>query len=164
MAFGKRLRFFRNRKGLTQKQVGETVGFQGKTSEVRMAQYETEARTPKDALVKQLADLYGISPKAITVPDIDSEVGLMHTLFALEDMYGLRIDTIDDVPCLTLDHGKSNTYIRMLEFFEQWQGMSAKVKSGEITAEEYDNWRYNYSSEDTPGIHVKNLARVLDLK
>ena len=38
MAIGKRIRFFRNRKGMTQKQLGEILGFLGKTSDVRMAQ------------------------------------------------------------------------------------------------------------------------------
>ena len=52
MAIGKRIRFFRNRKGMTQKQLGEILGFLGKTSDVRMAQYESEARTPKQDLVK----------------------------------------------------------------------------------------------------------------
>ena len=42
MAIGKRIRFFRNRKGMTQKQLGEILGFLGKTSDVRMAQYESE--------------------------------------------------------------------------------------------------------------------------
>ena len=36
MAIGKRIRFFRNRKGMTQKQLGEILGFLGKTSDVRM--------------------------------------------------------------------------------------------------------------------------------
>lgn len=44
---GKRIRLFRSRKGLKQKELGEMVGFMGKTSDVRIAQYETEARTPK---------------------------------------------------------------------------------------------------------------------
>ena len=55
MAIGKRIRFFRNRKGMTQKQLGEILGFLGKTSDVRMAQYESEARTPKQDLVKEMA-------------------------------------------------------------------------------------------------------------
>lgn len=37
MAIGQRIKFFRNRKGMTQKQLGEILG---KTSDVRMAQYE----------------------------------------------------------------------------------------------------------------------------
>ena len=39
MAIGKRIKFFRNKKGMTQKQFGEMLGFLGKTSDVRMAQY-----------------------------------------------------------------------------------------------------------------------------
>ena len=39
---GKRIRLFRTRKGLKQKELGEMVGFMGKTSDVRIAQYETE--------------------------------------------------------------------------------------------------------------------------
>ena len=68
MAIGKRIRFFRNRKGMTQKQLGEILGFLGKTSDVRMAQYESEARTPKQELVKEMAHILDVSPRAITVP------------------------------------------------------------------------------------------------
>lgn len=28
--------------------------------------------------------------RLLTVPDIDTYIGLMHTLFTLEDMYGLK--------------------------------------------------------------------------
>ena len=73
MAIGKRIRFFRNRKGMTQKQLGELLGFLGKTSDVRMAQYESESRTPKQDLVKEMAHLLDVSPRAITVPEIDSD-------------------------------------------------------------------------------------------
>ena len=58
MAIGQRIRFFRNRKGMTQKQLGEVLGFLGKTSDVRMAQYESEARVPKHDLVKEMAGTY----------------------------------------------------------------------------------------------------------
>ena len=101
---GKRIRLFRTRKGLKQKELGEMVGFMGKTSDVRIAQYETEARTPKDDLIKQLADIFGVTTRAITVPNIDSYLGLMHTFFALEDEYGFQISTDKDGrPCITLD-------------------------------------------------------------
>lgn len=64
MAIGKRIKFFRNRKNLTQKQ----LGFLGRTSDVRMAQYESEARIPKQNLVKEMAGILGVSPHALTVP------------------------------------------------------------------------------------------------
>jgi len=83
MAIGKRIKFFRNRKGMTQKQMGEMLGFLGRTSDVRMAQYESEARVPKHDLVKEMAHILDVSPHAITVPNIDSYIGLMHTLFCV---------------------------------------------------------------------------------
>ena len=103
MAFGKRIKFFRNRKGMKQKELGELLGFLGKTSDVRVAQYETEARTPKADLVKEMAQIFDVSTRAINVPNIDSYLGLMHSLFALEDMYGIKIGEIDGELCLRLD-------------------------------------------------------------
>ena len=64
MAIGQRIKFFRNRKGMTQKQLGEILGFLGKTSDVRMAQYESEARVPKIDLVKEMAQVFDVSTRA----------------------------------------------------------------------------------------------------
>ena len=152
MAIGKRIRFFRNRKGMTQKQLGEILGFLGKTSDVRMAQYESEARTPKQDLVKEMAHILDVSPRAITVPEIDSYIGLMHTLFALEDMYGLKIGEIDGEVCLRLDKSTGSTYSTMFDMFHAWQEQAARLERGEITKEEYDQWRHNNPAND----NVKN--------
>lgn len=144
MAIGKRIRFFRNRKSMTQKQLGEILGFLGKTSDVRVAQYESEARKPKLNLVKEIAHVFDVSPRAIDVPDIDSYLGLMHTLFALEDMYGLKIGEIDGEVCLRLDKSTGSTYSTMFDMFHTWQEQAARLERGEITEEEYDQWRYKY--------------------
>ena len=157
MAIGKRIKFFRNRKGMTQKQLGEILGFLGKTSDVRMAQYESESRIPKSDLVKEMAHILDVSPRAITVPDIDTYVGLMHTLFALEDMYGLKIGEIDGEVCLRLEKFSNPEYISMSNMFHAWQEQAAKLEHGEITKEEYDQWRYKYPEFDTSG-HWKKVV------
>lgn len=149
MAIGERIRFFRNLRGMTQKYLGQVVGFPEKTADIRMAQYESGSRTPKADLTNTLANVFGISTSALTVPDIDSYNGLMHTLFALEDLYGFRIDTLSDEICIRLDKGMDTNYITMLEMFSAWQEQSEKLKNGEITKEEYDQWRYNYPKYDT---------------
>lgn len=144
MAIGQRIRYFRSLIGLTQKQLGEKLGFQGKTSDVRMAQYESEARVPKYDLVKEMADLFGVSTRAINVPNIDTYLGLMHTLFAIEDMYGLKIGEIDGQMCLMFDNDiaskKSSLYAELLPWLEKMK----ELEDGKITKDEYDNWRYNY--------------------
>ena len=149
MAIGQRIKFFRNRKGMTQKQLGEILGFLGKTSDVRMAQYESEARVPKIDLVKEMAGIFDVSTHALTVPNIDTYIGLMHTLFTLEDVYGLKISEIDGELCLLLDKSNRDNYASLFSMFQTWQQMSAKLEQGELTKEEYDQWRYKYPELDT---------------
>ena len=163
MAFGKRIKFFRNRKGMKQKELGELLGFLGKTSDVRVAQYETEARTPKADLVKEMAQIFDVSTRAINVPNIDSYLGLMHSLFALEDMYGIKIGEIDGELCLRLDR-EHKEYQRLVEPVHAWQQMAAKLEAGEISQEEYDNWRYNYPELDTSEIRAKVPSQELSDK
>ena len=117
MAIGERIRFFRNLKGMTQKYLGMQVGFPEKTADIRMAQYESGSRTPKADLTNNLANVFGISTSALTVPDIDSYNGLMHTLFTLEDLYGFRIDKLDDELCIRLDKGMGTNYLKMFDMF-----------------------------------------------
>ena len=151
MAIGERIRFFRNMKGITQKYLGMVVGFPERSADVRMAQYETGSRTPKADLTKTLADFFDISPDALTVPDIDTDIGLMHTLFALEDIRGLTIGEIDGEVCLRLDKSKGKTYANMLDMLSAWAEQAKKLEAGEITREDYDRWRYHYPEFDTSG-------------
>lgn len=144
MAIGERIRFFRNFCGMTQKYLGQVVGFPEKTADIRMAQYESGSRTPKADLTNKLAEVFDISPQALSVPDIDSYIGLMHTLFTLEDLYGLKITELDGEVCLHLDKGMGTNYIAMFEMFSAWEEHAEKYKNGEITKGEYDRWRYNY--------------------
>ena len=100
MAIGERIHFFRLLRGMTQKYLGMALGFPEKSADVRLAQYETGSRTPKADLTAALAQVLDVSPHALSVPDIDSYVGLMHTLFTLEDNYGLKISEMDGEVCL----------------------------------------------------------------
>ena len=113
-------------------------------ADIRMVQYESGSRTPKVDLTNNLANVFGVSTSALTVPDIDSYNGLMHTLFTLEDLYGFRIDKIDGELCIRLDKGMGTNYLTMFDMFSAWQEQAEKLKNGEITKEEYDKWRYNY--------------------
>ena len=152
MAIGERIHFFRTMRGMTQKYLGLLMGFPEKSADVRMAQYETGTRTPKADLTARLAQALDVSPMALAVPDIDSYDGLMHTLFALEDLYGLGIGEIDGEVCLRLDKTRGVTYLTMFEMLNAWKKQAAKLKAGEISKEEYDQWRYNYPKVDAAEI------------
>ena len=143
MAIGERIRFFRTMRGMTQKYLGMLMGFPEKSADIRMAQYETGSRSPKADLTKALAGYFGVSTDALTVPDIDSDIGLMHTLFALEDMYGLKIAEIDGELCLHLDR-TLNPDMNLYDLLELWHKQSMRLANGMITKQDYDEWRYNY--------------------
>ena len=155
MAIGERIHFFRNKSGMTQKLLGQRLGFPARSADVRLAQYETGTRTPKDALTNQLAYIFDISPQALKVPDIDSYIGLMHTLFTLEDRYGLHIEETDGEICLKVDVRRNKNAAQLHQMLCAWREQAAKLESGEITREEYDNWRYNYPEFDTSSHWVK---------
>ena len=155
MAIGERIRFIRNLRGMTQKYLGTLVGFPEKTADIRLAQYEAGTRTPKEDLTKALAGALDVSPLALNVPDIDSYFGLMHTLFALEDRYGLTIETRDGEVVFRLDPRKGKDAARVSEMVYAWAPVAEKYRAGEISKDEYDKWRYNYPQYDDTQIWAK---------
>jgi transcriptional regulator with XRE-family HTH domain len=154
MAIGERIRFFRNLKGMTQKYLGILVGFPEKTADIRMAQYESGTRTPKEDLTNTLAEVLEVSPLALSVPDIDSEQGLMHTLFALEDLYGFKVEPTENGSALKLENSKMAS-VSILQMMAAWAEQAEKYRSGEITKDQYDEWRYNFPKDDTTDHWVK---------
>lgn len=161
MAIGQRIRFFHNRKSITQKYLGEILDFVGKTSDVHMAQYESEARIPKQELVKNMAHYLDVSTHALTVPDIDTNIGLMYTFFALEDMRGLKIGEVDGEVVLHLDKTDYSIYATMDKMLRAWLAEATKLENGEITKEDYDEWRHKYPELDTHQIWAKVYPQEL---
>lgn len=102
---GQRIRHYRMLRGMTQKALGIAAGFSPETADIRIAQYESGARTPKHALLCMLAEALGVSPSALDVPRIKSHEVLNQLLFALEDEYGLTI-TITEINKRSICNGK----------------------------------------------------------
>ena len=128
---------------------------------LRLAQYETGSRTPKADLTAALAEVLDVSPHALSVPDIDSYVGLMHTLFTLEDNYGLKISEMDGEICLRVNVRQNKDAARLHEMLCSWQQAAAMLEAGEITQEDYDRWRYHYPEFDQTQKQVKVMSQRL---
>lgn len=162
MAIGERIRFFRNLRGMTQKYLGTVVGFPEKTADIRMAQYESGSRTPKADLTNKLAEVFEISPQALSVPDIDSYIGLMHTLFTLEDRYGLTIERTENGVSMYADPKKGTDAAELSEMLNAWAEQSEKYHNGDINRDEYDKWRYNYPKYDKTSDFVKTPSQEVN--
>ncbi len=130
-----------------------------------MAQYESGTRTPKEALTRTLAGALDVSPLALNVPDIDSYYGLMHTLFTLEDLYCFTIENRDGEVLFRFDPRKGKDAARVSEMVHAWAAVAEKYHTGEISREEYDQWRYYYPQYDdtqfTAKVHSLELSDAL---
>jgi len=147
MSTGERIRFFRRREKMTQEELGHKMGFMSQSANIRIAQYEWNRRTPKRDILEQLAEIFDIVPEALQNPDINSNVGLMHTLFTLEDTYGLTVTTLDGEICLKQDVNNPGYSQSLADDLAIWNEIKTKLNSGRIFKEEYDHWRYNYPND-----------------
>ena len=156
MAIGERIRFIRNLRGMTQKLLGTAIGFPEKTADIRLAQYESGTRTPKEDITLALANALEVAPQALSVPDIDSYIGLAHTLFALEDIYGLTVEeTPDGEICLKIKNNRGRSTEELLKILAAWKEQADMLRAGKIDIHDYNKWRYNFPKYDTTQKWVK---------
>lgn len=157
MAIGERIRFIRNLKNMTQKYLGMNIGFSEKTADIRMAQYENGTRTPKQDLINTIASQLDVSPSALNVPDIDSDLGLIHTLFALEDLYGATAKNIDGE--IHICFNSNDTSAELYKGLSEWAKARELFNKKAVVKGNYDNWRYNY-----PEYNIDDFDLNLEIK
>ena len=102
-----------------------------------------------------------VSPHALDVPDIDSYIGLMHTLFTLEDLYGLTVSESDEDICLKVDTSKDKDAHELWKMLYAWKEQADKLSSEEISKDKYDEWRYHYPEFDTTQTWAKIPSQAL---
>lgn len=129
---GKRIRCIRKKRNMTMKYLGMAVGLPESSADIRISQYESSQRTPKAKLLSKIAEQLGVSLYALLTPELNTVAGVMHTLFIMEDLYGFEIKIIN------------RTSDELDNAINEWQDQHNKFVGGEISKEEYDNWRYNY--------------------
>lgn len=88
MKIGEKIRKYRKIRQATQLDLGYHV----KLSDLRVGQYETGKRNPKEDLIIKFAQALDIEPAALSNTEPDTIDGLMHTLFDLEDTFELTIE------------------------------------------------------------------------
>lgn len=145
MATGEKIKRIRISRGMTQKELGILAGLGEKNANIRIAQYESDSRIPRPDLLDKIAQALDVAPAALSVPDIDSPVELMHTLFFLEDRYGLEIYEHNGAAYLQVNPLKNREAKQLNEILLTWKQVSDQLRSGEITRAEYDRWRYHYA-------------------
>lgn len=105
--------------------------------------------------------LLRIAPVALSVPDIDSYLGLMHTLFTLENSYGLTVESGESGIFLRVNPRNGRDAAALSEMLSAWAEQSEKYRNGEIGRKNYDKWHYNYTKYDEISGYVKVPSQQL---
>lgn len=84
MTIGEKIKNARNLRGLTQKELGMKLGFDEKSADVRIAQYESGTRTPKSELLSEIAAILDVNINSLKNPSLENTETFIHLLFDLE--------------------------------------------------------------------------------
>lgn len=147
MAIGDRIKRVRKFRKMTQKELGRAIGFDEKSADVRIAQYESNIRTPKEDMLKKMTDVLNVNYRSIYEPTLYAAEDIMYSLFELDEHYPISLhDIIDDRdPQYPTKRVIVNFNSKLLDdFMGTWMEKKQEVKDGVITKEEYVEWKLNW--------------------
>ena len=132
MAVGDRIKRVRNFRGMTMKELGMAVGFDEKSADVRIAQYENNSRKPKEELMRKIAVALDVSVAYLEDPTMNDAEGILHALFELDDQYPWMhlVETVDNTDA-DLPHKRVAICLITTSLTASWlSGCSASSSSG----------------------------------
>ena len=158
----RKIRIFR---GMTQKELGIAIGFGEESANNRIAQYESGFRVPKPQLLDKFAQALNVNRLNLHSPLPGCAEDIMQTLFWLEEaipgairLFQLvrnpgRINASSDTDVLYNDTddwpatppvGFYFRYGILDDFMREWLLRQQELHSGEITRDEYFEWKINW--------------------
>ena len=132
---GTLIRLIRCRRGLTQKQLADASG----AGESALRSYELGARYPKQEQINAIARALKVRPEAIQSQAVFEPMELLHLLFRYEDVFKL-VPSEDGAATV-----ESRDFGVLQKGLSDWGKKRRQLDSGEITPDEYREWKDTYS-------------------
>ena len=167
----KRIRIFRK---MTQKELGLAVGL----TENRIAQYETNYRTPKKELLNQIAEALHVNSLNFYVEVSGSAEDIIQTFFWMDELNPNTVNLFQMTENLELstevEYKNSDSwttsapvgiflnYNLVNQFLAEWLPRKTELKNGQITKKEYFEWKLNFpytcdgGGKFTPSVQWRN--------
>lgn len=143
VTLGERIRYYRKRKGMTQKELAERCGI----TEPAIRNYELDNRIPGYEMLNTIAWALDVNYHTLAEPELSAISGAIHTLFRLEYAYGLHPTEIDGRAVLAIDKNALPTGEQLFQkMMNVWLDAKKKYESGEWTEDQYEDWMVRYPS------------------
>lgn len=165
MTVGDKIKKIRTFRGMTQKELGLAIGLEEKGADNRIAQYETNYRVPKQELLDKIAKALQVDHQNFYTISPGCAEDFMRAFFWLdEDCPGaIRLfqlvrnpssaGTSDETSVHYNDNGDWPVhppvgiyfqYGLVDEFMHEWLLRQQELDAGEITRDEYFEWKLNW--------------------
>lgn len=142
MSSGYLFRKFRELRGLTQKALGTMINL----DDVRVRQYELDKRNPKDDVLDNISNALGVKSDYFKDPSYPYNYEeVMRLLFKLEDSIPMAMSKVDvdGTPVHSIVFLGHNI-LKIDKTLEAWTKKQFEFMDGEITFEEYEDWKANW--------------------
>lgn len=145
MAIGDKIKKIRVKRDMTQKDLGLAIGFNERTADVRMAQYESGTRVPKEAVIAKIAEVLKVNADYLMAPAIDKTEEIVHALIYLDELNQLKMEAED----YTTPEGEELKRIKLSltyldTYLEEWYKKKKALENNEISQDEYYEWKVNW--------------------
>lgn len=162
MKISDKIKKFRLLRGLTQKQLGEKVGFPSLSADIRINQYETAKMKPKQDISDKIAKALDIDEELLFESKIENNKEIIATLFELCERNSLKVNIIDGQPYCSFDPNDNNKQINdfLIQYANKDNELKNKIskttlygidyiaeKDIDNTKTEFEEWFLNYIKE-----------------
>lgn len=136
MNLAKKIKKYREFRGITQKELGELCGFPAKSADSRIREFESGKICPKQEILQKIADALNVSILDFLDIKLDRPTDLLQILFTLEEQYGI-------IPQETDNHSTSLTVTEQpfQEIIHLWALFREMYDSKTISLDEYEENR-----------------------
>lgn len=176
MTVGERIKRIRTFRHMTMEEFGNALGFEGKSASVRVAQYESGTRVPKTDMLREMAKILNCSYDAFKDYNEGSAEDILETLFWLDETNDIWLFEVPTSPSIYSKKGRNkkesdsdnpNTpfneddfsfsdtpigitfnFRTLNEFINAWYKKKNELKNGDITRDEYFEWKINWPYSD----------------
>lgn len=160
MKIGEKIKCIRIFRGLTQRELGLKLGYEERNADVRIAQYESGYRVPKKATLIEIARILNVNYINFITEVPSCAEDIMQTFFWLDENNGSFVHLFQ-IDC---NSGK-NELPKHIQvgiwidsspingFLEEWRQRKEQLKSGEISEDEYFEWKINWHSSNRRDIN-----------
>ena len=135
MEIGKRIKALRKFNGMTQLELGKSIGVL-KRGDVRIAQYEGRYRTPSKNVTEKIARELHVNTRILLSEDADARTEILMQLLWLDE----ETDAIQIIPT---DLGMCIHIKDLDKAFAEWCGAKHLLSEGDISAKDYFAWKMN---------------------